>query len=425
MDNSFSSKSYDKENEKNGDEENRMQSSFENTDSSSIIDDQEVESTTKTIEKDVDKVENVAVKKGVNNLKSNLYSYKKNNVSLPYRKNVHIDDLIHNNDKKRKNIKRTDIKKLAEEKFKENGQGITFKHVMEKFKVKKDKAQRTLKNLRTKRVLFTAKDLTKKEINLKGLRRENPQRYYLVELESRIIELRSKNVQIDTTGVGLSQRPSSLTTTIGQMKASNLQEALSRLSSSILYIHKLQIQTSIEDKKYYDELDIMPADPVNQAKIYEVRIDQSLGMPNVKFIISPNGTVMIYIINSEHPFRLYIEQDISDILFFLGRVQEILSSLFSDTRGNIIQPVRNWILKECDVNKDIEIDSLAQITLPDMQIPLFERALRGYVKPIDGKAYYRFELALAPNEPIEIALKQIRTQVRIDESILSLEQVTT
>src|SRR4051812_45644132 len=122
MDNSFSSKSYDKENEKNGDEENRMQSSFENTDSSSIIDDQEVESTTKTIEKDVDKVENVAVKKGVNNLKSNLYSYKKNNVSLPYRKNVHIDDLIHNNDKKRKNIKRTDIKKLAEEKFKENGQ---------------------------------------------------------------------------------------------------------------------------------------------------------------------------------------------------------------------------------------------------------------------------------------------------------------
>jgi hypothetical protein len=93
---------------------------------------------------------------------------------------------------------------------------------------------------------------------------------------------------------------------------------------------------------------------------------------------------MIYIISSEHPFPLLTDQDVSDILVFLGRVQEILSSLFSDTRGIIVQPVRNQILKECDVNKDIKIDSLVQITLPDMQIPLFERTLRDYVKPIDG-----------------------------------------
>jgi hypothetical protein len=70
------------------------------------------------------------------------------------------------------------------------------------------------------------------------------------------------------------------------------------------------------------------------------------------------------------------------------------------------------------VNKDIEIDSLAQITLPDMQIPLFERALRGYVKPIDGEVYYRFELALAPNQPIEMALENIRIQIILDENTL-------
>jgi hypothetical protein len=74
-------------------------------------------------------------------------------------------------------------------------------------------------------------------------------------------------------------------------------------------------------------------------------------------------------------------------------------------------------------NNDIEIDSLAQITLPDMQIPLFERALRDYVKPIDGKVYYRFELALAPNQPIGMALEHIRTQVKLDESVLSLNNV--
>jgi hypothetical protein len=67
-------------------------------------------------------------------------------------------------------------------------------------------------------------------------------------------------------------------------------------------------------------------------------------MPGVKFVISSNGTVMIYIICSEHPFRLYIEQDVSDILFFLGRVQEILSNLFSDTSGSILLPARTWIL---------------------------------------------------------------------------------
>jgi len=38
---------------------------------------------------------------------------------------------------------------------------------------------------------------------------------------------------------------------------------------------------------------------------------------------------------------------------------------------------------------------------------------------MDGKVYYRFELALAPNQPIEMALEHIRTQVKL-ESVLSL-----
>jgi|SRR4051794_11726974 hypothetical protein len=57
-------------------------------------------------------------------------------------------------------------------------------------------------------------------------------------------------------------------------------------------------------------------EPVNKAKICEARIDQPRGQPNVKFIISSNGTVMIYIINSEHPFPLSTDQDVSDILLY-------------------------------------------------------------------------------------------------------------
>ncbi|MGN6559450.1 MAG: hypothetical protein ACTHJ2_02900 [Candidatus Nitrosocosmicus sp.] len=79
-------------------------------------------------------------------------------------------------------------------------------------------------------------------------------------------------------------------------------------------------------------------------------------------------------------------------------------------------------MKECDADKDIEIDSFAQIRLPKIQMPLFQRALRDYVKSIDGKAYYRVELALSPHQPIKKALEEIRKNVRINENILSLEQ---
>ena len=54
----------------------------------------------------------------------------------------------------------------------------------------------------------------------------------------------------------------------------------------------------------------------------------------------------------------------------------------------------------CDVNKDIEIDGITQLTLPSMQMPLVEKALRAYVKVIWDKAYLRTEKFLSPNKPI-------------------------
>ena len=53
--------------------------------------------------------------------------------------------------------------------------------------------------------------------------------------------------------------------------------------------------------------------------------------------------------------------------------------------------------------------------------------LIGYAAPLATVVLdtYRFELALAFNQPIEMALENIRTQVKIDESILSLAQATT
>jgi hypothetical protein len=64
---------------------------------------------------------------------------------------------------------------------------------------------------------------------------------------------------------------------------------LTRISLVMLYMHKLQIMTSI-DKKYYDNLtDVKPA-PVNGAKTYIQRIGMPQGPLNVKYVLSPNGT---------------------------------------------------------------------------------------------------------------------------------------
>jgi hypothetical protein len=124
---------------------------------------------------------------------------------------------------------------------------------------------------------------------------------------------------------------------------------------------------------------------------------------------------MIYISCSENPFRIHEQEDIAIIIAFLGRVEQRLHYLLSETRGIIVPPVSKWILTGCDVNKDIEIDGLTQLTLPAMQMPLVEKALRAHVKVIGDKTYLRTEKFLIPNNPIGEALENIRTSVDLDK----------
>ncbi len=77
-------------------------------------------------------------------------------------------------------------------------------------------------------------------------------------------------------------------------------------------------------------------------------------------------------------------------------------------------PVKRWVLKCCcDINKDIAIDSIAQLTLPDIQVPLADRAFRAYVKPMEDKAFYRVELGMTPGKPVEEALEQLRKETKM------------
>jgi hypothetical protein len=200
---------------------------------------------------------------------------------------------------------------------------------------------------------------------------------------------------------------------LGQQKAETFHEVLTQLSSSLLYIHKMQIQSFI-DKENHGLLATLPLKGTARFGI------ERIGNHTVEYNIHPNGSVMIYVTCSYRPFRLYEEHDVLDILLFLGRVEDRLKDVLSDTKDRVVPPVKQWILKGCDVNKDIEIGRKAQLTLPDMQIPFFEKTLRAYVKPIGDRVYYRVELSLEPDGQIEQALDCLRSETKIDANCFSL-----
>lgn len=333
------------------------------------------------------------------------------NVPLTQLENVPNGDLVHH--KHRKYITKKQVKEIAEKNFQRNGLGINYRDIMKHFNVGKRKAQRTLKHFRMKTFLFTGEDLTKQGIHLKGLERKNPQIYYLTDMKAKVIESRKNNVQLNTTDLTVTPTitPTSTTSTITTttQKIQYLHDWLIKLSDVMLYIHKLQLKTTV-DRENYGLLDL----PVHGiAKVHKERIGQARGS-NVEYRIHTNGTIMIYISCSDNPFRLYDEQDISEIMVFLGRVEDRLKNLLSDTRDKVVPSVMTWILKACDVNKDVEIDDMAQLSLPDIQISMAEKAFRAYVKIIGDKAYYRTEKSLTPNEPVNNALERLRTDTNLD-----------
>ena len=79
----------------------------------------------------------------------------------------------------------------------------------------------------------------------------------------------------------------------------------------------------------------------------------------------------------------------------------------SDIKEQHVPNLLNWILKQCDLNKDVEIDSTAQFTFPDIQLKSADRVFRLYVKVIKDKAYCKEE-SLTLNQILPEALDNIR-----------------
>ncbi len=77
---------------------------------------------------------------------------------------------------------------------------------------------------------------------------------------------------------------------------------------------------------------------------------------------------MIFITCSNNPFRLYDEEGILNIVLFFGKVEDRLKILLSDTRKKIVPSALLWILMGCNINKDVEIDNMMQLTGLNIQV---------------------------------------------------------
>src|SRR5215213_10087744 len=113
------------------------------------------------------------------------------NVPISSGRNVPLEEVGHNIGR-RKYIKR-------------RSKGITWEDIRDKFSCSKGEAQRKLKHLYSKRVLFTAQDLIDRGLDLPPtFGNRKPQRYYARSKKADIIEeikKEYKNVPVQPTGV--------------------------------------------------------------------------------------------------------------------------------------------------------------------------------------------------------------------------------
>lgn len=282
----------------------------------------------------------------------------------------------------------------------------------------KKHAQRSLKHLHGRDVLFTASDLTNQGIHL--LENKNPQQYFPSCIKAEIIEnlKKRKTVHNNQEFRPLSTSFSFANSNVVQdKKAQTFLDVLLLISYYPPYIHKLQLIFSINKQQISKDSGIESHEEI-------------IGRRHVKYTISSSGTVQIAIRSNNSPFRLETELDESTLFSFFGQVKDRLLYLLTDVRELVVPPVTEWILIQCDVNKDIEIDEKGQLTLPDIQLKYADRVFREYVKIIQGKAYCRVEESVKLNKVLPEALDNIRQpfksiERKIDDLMEKIDQLTS
>jgi hypothetical protein len=291
------------------------------------------------------------------------------------------------------------VEKIAIEKYRENGLGITFEDIEREFSVNKAKAQRTLKHFHERKVLFTANDLILGGITV--LKNTSPQQYFPTCIKSKIVEGLSKreSVLVNPTGVNHSSNP--LSSLVPLVLNTNDQIILETLEGHILpllpttpsYIHNIHLKLGIIPQCYV-ELGL-PTIPGNKGK----KTTEVPGTSKVDYTFYPNGTVNVEVMCSNNPFRLQTEEDRSRLLVFLGQIEQVLISVLSASHGRIVPNVLEWEVTECDINKDVKVSDWFHYAGLRIQVKHMDRLFSLYIKKMGKDTVYRVEERKHPHIP--------------------------
>jgi hypothetical protein len=295
-----------------------------------------------------------------------------------------------------KNIAKSKIEEKAIRKYRACGYGLKYPELMEDFNLTKKQAQLTLKHLHHKGVFFTARDLIREGVDL--IKNKKPQEYFPSCIKAEILANLKKKKGANSEIIPFQKY--AIAAALEYQKAQNFLGALVLLPYNSAYIHRLLLILHINRRSYAEQGEVKGIKKI-------LRYEEIIGRRHIKYTISSNGTVQIAARTSDTPFRLETEQDISIIFTFLGQVRDRLLSLLGDPKELFVPSVMEWVLQQCDLNKDIKIDEKAQLTLPNIQLTHMDRVFRLYVKIIEGKAYYRTEESLKLDEILPMALDNI------------------
>ena len=117
---------------------------------------------------------------------------------------------------------------------------------------------------------------------------------------------------------------------------------------------------------------------------------------------------MVFVACSNNPFKLEDEGYESILYSFLGQVRDRLLYLVTDPHERIVPHITNWVLTGFDINKDITVTDMLQLSAINIQLKDANRVFRIYIKSLGDKAVYRVEESVKMRSSIVDALHTIR-----------------
>jgi hypothetical protein len=189
------------------------------------------------------------------------------------------------------------------------------------------------------------------------------------------------------------------------------------LPSAALHIHNIHLKcTTINNSgKYYDGLDL-PSYKQNTGKYQLLHI----GNIRLSYVFYPNCTIDIYTKNSNNPFKLQSDADCTNLLSFIRKIKDNLTSL-----GVVVPDIEKWQFTECDINRDIKVSDLLHFAGVKVQVKHMDHLFRVYIKKIGQEnTFCRVEETKHLKKPVIEAIHDIfNPYERIEKQIAEIQRM--